>query len=561
MNRATGIARLESETFDVLVVGGGATGLGAAVDAAARGYRTALIESEDFAKATSSRSTKLVHGGVRYLQQGDIGLVREALHERANLLRNAPHLVHELRFVVPAYRWFELAYYGAGLAAYDLLAGRSGFARSRIVGPRRARALIPALRAAGLRGAIVYSDAQFDDARLAVTLARTAVDRGAALANYVRATGFVYDERRTDAAQVAGGVVRRIAGVEALDRETNRTFAIRARAVINATGIFVDEVRALDNRAAKPLLTHSRGSHVVVRADALGRTARAPAGAAWGPIDDAALLVPSTPDGRVLFALPWHDRVVIGTTDIAASQAELDPVPTRAEIAYLLETVNGYLAEPLAASDVLATFAGLRPLVDRKAATSAQQSREHAVDVSASGLVTIAGGKWTTYRKMAEDVVDAAAARAGLPQRPSPTAALALHGAPPADARAREPGAEGSLTVYGTDEVAIAALRAHDPGLRERLHPSLSYTYAEVVYAARHEMARTVDDVLSRRTRAAFLDTAAARASAPAVAALLARELGRDEDWQAAQVRAFGALLERFPAPAQPGEGRRTATP
>jgi glycerol-3-phosphate dehydrogenase len=543
VNRAAGIARLESETFDVLVVGGGATGLGTAVDAAARGYRTALIESEDFAKATSSRSTKLVHGGVRYLQQGDIGLVREALRERTNLLRNAPHLVHELRFVVPAYRWFELAYYGAGLAAYDLLAGRSGFARSRIVGPRRARGLIPALRPDGLRGAIVYSDAQFDDARLAVTLARTAVDRGAALGNYVRATGFVYDV--ASGSHGAAGTARRIAGVEALDRETNRTFTIRARAVINATGIFVDEVRSLDDRAAKPLLTHSRGSHIVVRASALGA-------------DGAALLVPRTPDGRVLFALPWHEHVVIGTTDIAASRAELDPLPTRAEIAYLLETVNRYLTEPLAENDVLAAFAGLRPLVDRKATTSAKQPREHTVDVSPSGLVTIAGGKWTTYRKMAEDAVDAAAARAGLPQRPSPTAVMPLHGAPHAGARRAH---EGSLTVYGTDAAAVAALRAHDPGLRERLHPSLSYTGAEVVYAARHEMARTVDDVLSRRTRAAFLDTAAARASAPAVAALLARALGRDEAWQAAQVCAFGALLERFPAPAQPGEVRRTATP
>ncbi len=288
MKRADGIARLESEAFDVLVVGGGATGLGAAVDAAARGYRTALIEAEDFAKATSSRSTKLVHGGVRYLQQGDIGLVREALRERANLRRNAPHLVHELRFVVPAYRWLDLPFYGAGLKAYDLLAGnaqlrghsefpgrskfagRSEFAGSRVVGPRAARALIPALRADGLRGAVLYSDGQFDDARLAIALARTAVDRGAAVANYVRATAFTYEGGQP-------GGIRRVAGVEALDRETGRTVTIRARAVINATGIFVDELRSLDDRTARPLLTYSRGSHVVVRADALGdRAQRAP---------------------------------------------------------------------------------------------------------------------------------------------------------------------------------------------------------------------------------------------------------------------------------------------
>lgn len=508
MNRAAGIARLETEAFDVLVIGGGATGLGAAVDAAARGYRTALIEGEDFAKATSSRSTKLIHGGVRYLRQGDVGLVREALRERANLFRNAPHLVRELRFVVPAYGWRELAYYGAGLAAYDLLAGRSGLARSRIVGPRAARALLPALRADGLRGAVLYSDGQFDDARLAIALARTAVDHGAALANYVRATGFVYGarcaasdgERRSDRR-------RFITGVEALDRETNRTFTIRARVTINATGIFADELRALDDRAAKPLLTYSRGSHVVVRAGALG--------------SGAALLVPQTPDGRVLFALPWHERVVIGTTDVSTSQVELDPLPTRAEIAYLLETVNRYLTEPLGEGDVLAAFAGLRPLVDRKAATSARQPREHAIDVSPSGLVTIAGGKWTTYRKMAEDVVGVAAACAGLPARPSPTANMPLHGA-------------------SGDAGPLPALSANDSGLRERLHESLPYTGAQVVHAARDEMARTVDDVLSRRTRAAFLDRAAALASAPGVAALLARELGRDDAWQAAQVRAFG---------------------
>ena len=531
MNRADGIARLESETFDVLVIGGGATGLGAAVDAAARGYRTALIEAEDFAKATSSRSTKLVHGGVRYLQQGNVGLVREALRERTILHRNAPHLVRELRFVVPAYRWFDLAFYGAGLTAYDLLAGRSGFARSRIVGARRARALVPVLRGDGLRGAIVYSDGQFDDARLAVTLARTAVDRGAALANYVRATGFVYDARR-------------VAGVEAVDGETDRALTIRARAVINATGIFVDALRSLDAPGARPLVTHSRGSHVVVRADVLGA---------------AALLVPETADGRVLFALPWHDRVVIGTTDVAAPRAELDPVPTQAEIAYLLATVNRYLAAPLAQSDVLSAFAGLRPLVDRKATSSAKLSREHLVDVSASGIVTIAGGKWTTYRKMAEDVVGAAAARAGLPRRPSPTAAMPLHGAG-AGSHAETTAQDDALRAYGSDADEVIGLAGHDPGLRARLHARLPYTRAEVVHAARAEMARTVDDVLARRTRALFLDAQAARESAPCVAALLARELNRDGAWQSAQVRSFGALADRARAgPA--GEGRTGTAP
>jgi glycerol-3-phosphate dehydrogenase len=511
VNRDDGLARLHEETFDVLVVGGGATGLGAAVDAAARGYRTALIEAEDFAKATSSRSTKLVHGGVRYLQQGDIGLVREALRERTALRANAPHLVHDLAFVVPAYARTDVAYYGIGLKLYDLLAGRSGFPPSRVVSRKRAQELIPALAADGMRGAVVYSDGQFDDARLAITLARTAVDRGAAVANYVRAIGFRYEGTR-------------VAGVQAVDRESGRELEIRARTVINATGIFVDALRALDDRGAAPLLTYSRGSHVVVAAEALGGAS-------------AALLVPKTRDGRVLFAVPWHEHVVIGTTDIPAPHAELDPVPTQTEVAFILETVNRFLAKHLAESDVRAAFAGLRPLVNRKATTTAKLSREHVIDVSASGVVSITGGKWTTYRKMAEDVVDVAAQRGGLPRKPSPTATMPLHGA-------THDGAAGdALRVYGTDADAIVSLGKHDAALRARFHHRLPYTRAEVLYAARAEMARTVDDVLARRTRALFLDTEAARESAPAVAALLAEALGRDETWQTQQVAAFETIV------------------
>jgi glycerol-3-phosphate dehydrogenase len=499
--RGDGIARLGSETFDVLVVGGGATGLGAAVDAAARGYSTALIEADDFAKATSSRSTKLVHGGVRYLQQGNVGLVREALRERANLLHNAPHLVHPLTFVVPAYRRFDLVYYGAGLKAYDLLAGRSELPRSRVVGARAARGLVPALRIDGLRGAVVYADGQFDDARLAIALARTAVDHGAAVANYVRSMRLVYDGAR-------------VAGVEALDGETGRSITVRARAVVNATGIFVDELRLLDDPTAAPLLTYSRGSHVVVSAEALGRAE------ALGHAQ-AALLVPRTADGRVLFATPWYGRVIIGTTDVPVSAPELDPSASRAEIAYILETVNRYLEDPLAQNDVLATFAGLRPLVNRRATTTAKQSREHVVDVSRSGVVTIAGGKWTTYRAMAEDTIDAAARVASLPRRRSPTARMPLH---------------------DTDADAVTALAEHDGTLPAPLHARLPYSRAQVVYAARAEMARTVEDVLARRTRALVLDARAARECASEVAALLARELARDGAWQAEQIRVFDAV-------------------
>jgi glycerol-3-phosphate dehydrogenase len=500
LNRSDALRRLADEQFDVLVIGGGATGLGAAVDAAARGYRTALIEAADFAAATSSRSTKLIHGGVRYLQRGDIGLVREALRERAALRRNAPHLVDDQAFVVPAYRRFEIPYYAAGLAAYDLLARGSGFPRSRIVSPARARELIPALAPERLRGAIVYHDGQFDDARLAIALARTAADRGAALANYVCATGFVYDANH------------RIAGATAVDRESNAEIVVRARATINATGNFVDALRALDAPTARPLLAHSRGSHVVVSAETLGPAS-------------AALLVPKTSDSRVLFALPWLGHVLIGTTDIPVAAPEADPSPSADEIAYILATVNRYLAVPLRSRHVLATFAGLRSLVARKPATTAQLSREHLVDISPSGLVTITGGKWTTYRKMAEDAVDAAARAAGLTASPSPTASMLLNGA-----------------AYAAD---LLALSAEDAALDERLDPRLPYTGAHVVYAARAEMACTIEDVLARRTRALFLDVEAARASAPRVAALLAAELGRDTAWVAAELAAFDAIAAR----------------
>jgi glycerol-3-phosphate dehydrogenase len=508
MNREAALRRLPEERFDVLVIGGGATGLGTAVDAASRGYATALIDAGDFANATSSRSTKLVHGGVRYLQQGNVGLVREALHERAALRRNAPHLVDDLEFVVPAYRRIDVPYYGAGLAAYDLLAGKSDVGRSRIISSAGARARIPALRSRGLHGGVAYHDGQFDDARLAIALARTAVDCGATVANYVRAIGFVYDAHR------------RVAGVRAVDTESGAELAIRARVTINATGIFVDELRALDDPGAPRLLAHSRGSHVVVRAAALG-----PA--------KSALLVPKTSDGRVLFALPWHGHVVIGTTDVPVPAPESDPHPSEDEIAYILSTVNDYLDVPLVRADVLATFAGLRPLVNRRATSTAKLSREHVIDVSASGIVTITGGKWTTYRKMAQDAVDAAARAAALGSAPSRTATLRLHGA------SGDVPDDDALRVYGSDAAALAALVREEPALGERLHADLPYTGAQIVYAARAEMARTVEDVLARRTRALFLDARAARECAPRAASLLARELGRDAGWAAEASDAF----------------------
>jgi len=515
MNRDAALARI-GERFDVLIIGGGATGLGAAVDAAARGHATALIEADDFAKATSSRSTKLAHGGVRYLRSGETGLVREALAERTNLLNNAPHLVRDLPFILPIYRWPEVPYYVAGLKVYDVLARGSNLPPSRVLSAGEAVALIPGLKRERLLAAVVYHDGQFDDARLAVTLARSAVDRGAVVVNHIRATRFLYDGER-------------VCGVVAHERESGSEIEILAKAVVNATGIFVDELRALDGGSRPNLVTHSRGTHIVVSREALGTSTHA-------------IIVPKTSDDRVIFATPWHERVVIGTTDIATEDVELDPRPTAAEVAYILQTINPYLTRPLGDRDVLAVFAGLRPLVDRSAATTAKLSREHLIEVATSDLISITGGKWTTYRKMAQDVIDVAAERAGLRRVTSPTAVTALHGAthttPP----------EEWLGVYGRDAAAVLALADERLELRTRLHPRLPYTAAAVVYAARHEMARTVDDVLARRTRALFLDIEAAAACAPLVARLLADELGRGDAWQTKQIQTFAEVVARLRA-------------
>lgn len=468
MNRIAALERLAAEGFDLLIVGGGATGLGCAVDAAARGYRTALVEGNDFAAATSSRSTKLVHGGVRYLAQGDVHLVREALRERSRLLANAPAIVHDRTFITPAYHAYEVPYYFAGLKLYDALAGRGDpFGRSRLLSANASLARIPWLRRGGLHGGIEYHDGQFDDTRLAVALARTAVDRGAALANYCR----VLSMTAKDAQGYRSALVR--------DEESGNTFEVRAKAVVNAAGIFVDDVRRLEDPGVQPLLAHSRGTHIVVSHDTLR--------------GDTALLIPKTDDGRVVFAIPWHEHVLIGTTDVPADCAQLDPVPTGEEIEYLLSTLNRYTQTPVGREHITATFAGLRPLVARAAqATTAKLSREHLVDVSPQGLVTIAGGKWTTYRAMAEDAVDVAIASARLTPAPCITQHLRLHD-------------------DTSDE--LQALIRQRPSLAEPLCVGFGYTKADAVNAFRNEMARSADDVLERRTRLAFLDAKAARSA------------------------------------------------
>ncbi|MBI5851174.1 MAG: glycerol-3-phosphate dehydrogenase/oxidase [Planctomycetes bacterium] len=501
--------------FDLCVIGGGATGIGIAVDAAARGHSVVLVEQDDFGKGTSSRSTKLVHGGVRYLQQGNVALVMEALRERGILRRNAPHLVHDLGFVVPNYAWWEGPFYGIGLRIYDLLAGRYGFGPSRHLSREQVLAAIPTLEQNGLRGGVIYHDGQFDDARLLIALARTAQTQGALLLDHARVVRLLGD---------ATGMVD---GVVALDGESGDELAIRARCTINATGAFADGVRRLDDATCRPLVTPSQGIHVVLDRSFLP--------------GDCAIMVPRTSDRRVLFAIPWHDRTLVGTTDTPVEHASLEPRAFDHEIDFVLGTAARYLTRDPSRADVLSVFAGIRPLAAADdGGDTAALSRDHSIHVSRRGLLTIVGGKWTTYRKMAEDVVDHAQLLAGLPEHACTTRELRVHG------WCENAATLGDLADWGSDAAAILALERADPALATRLHDRLPYRRSQVVFAVREEFARTVEDVLARRLRALFLDARAASDIAPAVAAIVATELGREANWIEAQVASFRALAADY---------------
>ena len=517
MRRDDMLARLDAraDPWDLVVVGGGATGVGIAVDAASRGYDVALLEQHDFGKGTSSRSTKLVHGGVRYLEQGNIALVMEALKERGLLRQNAPHLVSNLAFVVPNYDWWEAPFYGLGLKVYNVLAGKYGFGTSEILSRDETLARLPTIRTEGLRGGVVYYDGQFDDARLLVNLAQTAAEQGAAVVTYVQVVGIT----KADDGFVDGVIAR--------DREGTREWALRARVVVNAAGPFADAVRRLAEPEAASLIAPSQGIHLVFNQSFLP--------------GDAAIMVPHTSDGRVMFAIPWKGHTLVGTTDTPIAAPALEPRPLDQEIAFILETAGRYLHKAPTRDDVLSVFVGIRPLVrSGDNAVTAALSRDHTIHIDASGLLTTTGGKWTTYRNMAEHTVDQAADLARLPERPCVTRGLNIHGFHPNAERF------GPLSVYGADAPAIEDLQRADPLLAARLHPALPYTGAEVVWAARVEMARGVEDVLARRTRALFLNARAAEAMAPAVAALLAAELGWDAARRDREVAEFAALARGY---------------
>ncbi len=513
MNRERMIREVEEspDRFDVIIIGGGATGLGAAVDSASRGYRTLLLEQSDFAKGTSSRSTKLIHGGLRYLQQGNVGLVMEALKERGILCQNAPHLIHHLPFLVPSYHWWEGPFYGIGIKIYDMLAGKLGIEKSRHLTRQQTLKAIPTLEPKDLRGGVIYYDGQFDDARLAICLAQTAADQGAIVINYMKVTGLIKKQGRC-------------CGVHATDQETGKRYAFHGKIVINATGVFSDALLKRDNPHAPAIIAPSQGIHLVLdKAFQPGHTA---------------ILVPHTADKRVLFMVPWHDRVLLGTTDTPVKKTALEPKALKDEIDFLLTHAAKYLSKDPTRKDILSVFAGLRPLIKtHKGGKTAALSRDHMIFVATSKLITIAGGKWTTYRKMAEDVIDKASAVAQLPERKCITKTLKLHG--------WQKGLDPceTMSTYGSFAKEVKALSRQHKG---HLHPDLPYLNAEVIWAVHHEMARTIEDVLSRRTRALLLDARASLEIAPHVAKLMAKELKKDLRWEKNQIAEYTKLSKHY---------------
>ncbi|MDR2362732.1 MAG: glycerol-3-phosphate dehydrogenase/oxidase [Prevotellaceae bacterium] len=510
MNRTELIAQLQrEEVWDCIVIGGGATGLGVAVDAVSRGYKTVLFEMADFAKGTSSKSTKLVHGGVRYLQHGDVLLVLEALRERGRMKINAPHLVKDQTFVISNYSYWDNFLYFCGLTLYDILSFGFGYGRSRFISAKKVIHHLPTIIKKGLKGGIVYHDGQFDDARMAVNLAQTCVEHGGVALNKARVTAILHD---------AEGMA---SGVKVTDRETGRELTVRARCVVNACGVFVDDVMSMDSPAHTKMVQPSQGVHLVFDKKFLP--------------SDYAMMIPKTSDGRVLFAVPWHDKVVVGTTDIMRPVAELEPRPLQEEIDFILNTAALYFEAPPRYSDIVSVFAGQRPLAAPKDAgkSTKELSRGHKIIVSPHKLITITGGKWTSYRKMAECTVNKAIRTGLLDARKCRTKKLRIHGYRP------HPDLSDHLYIYGSDAAAIRQLAADRPAYAARLHKNYPHTVAEVVWAVRREMARDVEDVLARRVRLLFLDAHAAIEAAPLTAHIIADELGYDKAWEQEQVEAF----------------------
>ncbi|MGG7033709.1 MAG: FAD-dependent oxidoreductase [Flavobacterium sp.] len=519
MKRTEQLAKLHETTiWDVIIIGGGASGLGVALDSASRSYKTILVEAVDFAKGTSSRSTKLAHGGVRYLEQFNISLVREALKERGFMLKNAGHLVKNQSFVIPVYNRWSGYFYTIGLKFYDLLAGNSSFGKSEFLSKEKTIKLLPTVKQEKLKGGIIYHDGQFDDARLAINLAQTAVEKGACVLNYTKVTQLIKDKEN------------KICGVEIKDMETGEKHKLKGNAIINATGVFTNTILNLDNPEHEKSIVPSQGIHLVFDKSFLP--------------GENALMIPKTNDGRVLFIVPWHDKIIVGTTDTLIEKPSLEPKALETEIDFILETAQRFLTKKPKRSDILSVFSGLRPLAapKSKGQNTKEISRSHQIIVSASGLISIIGGKWTTYRKIAEDAINKAIETHHLPKTKCETENISVHG----NKITNDSDRENHLYVYGSDIPEILKLQQNNPELKEKLHPNYPYTLAEVVWAIRNEMARTVEDILARRLRLLFLDAKAAIECSKKVSVLLAKELNKDAVWEQNQIAEFKKTAEGY---------------
>ena len=522
MKRSEQLSKLnKTKEWDVIIIGGGASGLGTALDAASRGYKTIMVEAVDFAKGTSSRSTKLVHGGVRYLEQGDISLVKEALKERGLMAQNAGHVVKNQTFVIPNYNWWGGYFYTIGLTVYDLLAGRLSLGRSKYISKKKTIELLPTVEQKGLVSGVIYHDGQFDDSRLAINLAQTAVEKGACVLNYTKVINLLKDDKN----QVTGVLVE--------DKETGEKKEIKGKVTINATGVFTNSIMKMNDKVYKKYIVPSQGIHLEFHKP-------------FSP-SDYALMVPKTSDGRVLFAVPWHDKIIVGTTDTLIKSHSLEPIALESEIEFVLETAQRFLAKKPTRADVLAVFAGLRPLAapEKEGQSTKEVSRSHKIFVSETGLITITGGKWTTYRKIAEDIIDKAISEKKLPKKECKTEHLSIRGNQKTSTLDRE----NHLYVYGSDIKNIMALQNNALELKEKIHPDYDFTMAEVAWAIRYEMAITLDDILARRVRLLFLDSRAAISSCEKVARFMAKELGKDELWITNQISEFKTIANGFLLP------------
>ena len=514
MNRKLNLEELDKvDEWDVIIIGGGASWLGVAIDSANRGYKTLLLEKNDFAKGTSSRSTKLVHGGVRYLQNGDISLVIEALKERGIMRINAPHLVRDLSFVIPSYEWWTSPFYGIGLKVYDMMAGKLGLGPSTILNREETLALIPNVSQKGLNGGVIYNDGQFDDARMAISMALTASQEGACLINYINVNGINKENEL-------------ITGVRIEDQISGKKKNIKSKVVINATGVFSDEIIALDQPNAKPMIRPSQGVHLVIEKSFLN--------------GDHAIMVPQTSDGRVLFAVPWNDYVVLGTTDTPINETLEEPIALDSEIEFILKNAGAYMTKKPTRKDVKSVFAGLRPLAasEKNKESTKEISRHHKIIVSTSGLISVLGGKWTTYRKIAEDTVNTLQAVGGLPERQCNTKTLPIFG------YETHSDWNDPMHYYGTESKKIIAINAKKALVS--LSEKFFITENQIIWAIQEEMAINLEDVLARRTRCLFLDAFETEKIAPKVASIIAKKLGHDNAWIKNELKQFNNLIKKY---------------